>query len=267
MNQTDAWNANIEKAKLALKTQHRTQMAVAALALDSCEVKRGGRAGYYTLKRFAEEIGMDGRLLSMWVSIYRRVFLKLPHQIQQQASYSQMVEIYPKISENDSSASIARRYNNEFVVLKQERKIIKYGTYLKIISKHLIDRGATATLSKETLEEIQFFVNQIREILDAAQIKPQDHGLFKTELSAANALRKMVQTGEARTVTAQRKLASAKDILEMLSSGPKRLVEIQRTLNLTDQKNKLRTLRLLRRLQKDQLISHKGKLYSLNEVA
>jgi hypothetical protein len=259
MNPKDTWNQNVEKARLALKTQKSTQMAVAALALDACEVKRGGTTAEYTLTRFAKEIGMESRLLSTWCLVYRKVYLKLAPQLQQKASYTQMMQMYTMVSSNAPASEVNSYFENEFVTNRRQRTIKKYGETLVSLLQNL-ERPVTRELAgRDLLEELLYGFEYGAAMIRAMGLKPVDHGTFKAGLTQSNIARK-IALGQAdlprttMTAVAKEKLATSNQVISVLKDGPKRLVDITRALGTNSTKNKLNTLRMLRKLARDKVV-------------
>ena len=75
----------LEKAKFYIEKLHDIenkkliyQCKIAELALEVCSIKHGGRnlGEVYTLKRFAEDLGVSPDTLANWTRIYRNVIQK-----------------------------------------------------------------------------------------------------------------------------------------------------------------------------------------------
>lgn len=61
-----------------LKSVTCYQVHIAYFATQICTIRHGGRSnGYYTLKDYARDIGMNGKTLSEWVIVYKGVISKL----------------------------------------------------------------------------------------------------------------------------------------------------------------------------------------------
>jgi hypothetical protein len=71
----------VEAAKRIMFQIECHQADIAKLALEACEISRGGdpstQAERYTLKDFANDTGIDHGSLKHWVGVYRDVFLKI----------------------------------------------------------------------------------------------------------------------------------------------------------------------------------------------
>ncbi len=64
------------KAELAKIEGH--QKRICAYAMEVVTIRHGGRSGdLYTIKRYAEDIGMNPKTLQNWLQVYRNVVMKL----------------------------------------------------------------------------------------------------------------------------------------------------------------------------------------------
>jgi len=65
----------VNAGKGIIRTTQCYQALLAYYALKVCEIKHGGYSkGVYTIKQYAEDIGMSAKTLQNWTLIYRRVF-------------------------------------------------------------------------------------------------------------------------------------------------------------------------------------------------
>ncbi len=54
------------------------QMRICGYAIQVCTIRHGGRSnGYYTMKDYARDIGLNNKTLNQWMLVYRNVVLKL----------------------------------------------------------------------------------------------------------------------------------------------------------------------------------------------
>lgn len=77
------WRSYVERAAKVVSRMAQNRLEVATIALEACDIYQGGGAhwsgheGIYTIKRFAEEIGINPKTLSNWVRTKRNVYDKL----------------------------------------------------------------------------------------------------------------------------------------------------------------------------------------------
>lgn len=77
MNNTDYKNY-VALAKKELKKIEGHQIRICQYALKVVTIRHGGKSnGYYTIKDYANDIGMPSKTLQNWLLIYRNVAMKL----------------------------------------------------------------------------------------------------------------------------------------------------------------------------------------------
>lgn len=177
------WEENIALAREIVSTKKINQMRVATLALEVCEITWGGRANryadeMYTLKRFANEIGVNMKTLSGWVAIKTKVYEKLSNNVQSKLSFSDCRRILDVVGykkrTSESVEKIALKY------ISQDRfdfKIRHYCNNLRSLASNFKKGSAEVKCSKETLQEIKFYCTIILKKIPS--IKPIDHGFAK----------------------------------------------------------------------------------------
>lgn len=80
----ESWKKYVDSARVIVKRMNKDRMEVASLCIEACDIIQGGGAHWsqfrdqYTIKRFAEEIGVTYKTLHGWVRIKRNVIDKLP---------------------------------------------------------------------------------------------------------------------------------------------------------------------------------------------
>lgn len=68
----------VEAGRNILTSMRLHQLYVAHYTVQVCDIRHGGRSkGFYTIKDYAEDIGINRKTLSGWCSIYRIVIQKL----------------------------------------------------------------------------------------------------------------------------------------------------------------------------------------------
>lgn len=78
------WQRYVVKCKAIVHQMNRHRMDIATMALEACEINYGGgdhwkkHKDVFTLKKFAEEIGMTYKTLHRWVKVKRDIVDKLP---------------------------------------------------------------------------------------------------------------------------------------------------------------------------------------------
>ena len=78
MDQKKSYEEYVRLGKGLLLKVNCYQAQIAFYATQVCTIRHGGRSGdLYTLKKYAQDIGMNGKTLSGWVGVYRTVIEKL----------------------------------------------------------------------------------------------------------------------------------------------------------------------------------------------
>lgn len=68
----------VKRCKFLVESIECYQLEIAYHAFNVCDIKHGGKsAGLYTITRFAKDIGLNKKTVSMWVNIYKNIILKL----------------------------------------------------------------------------------------------------------------------------------------------------------------------------------------------
>lgn len=77
------WELAVQEARVIFKYMSTGRMEIATKAIYACEINHGGGdhwndfEGVYTLKKFAEDIGIHYKTLHQWVRIKRNIFDKV----------------------------------------------------------------------------------------------------------------------------------------------------------------------------------------------
>lgn len=75
---TETYEHYVSLGKELVQNVEDRQMKICGYAIKVCTIRNGGySAGYYTLKDYANDIGLNNKTLNQWMLIYRNVVLKL----------------------------------------------------------------------------------------------------------------------------------------------------------------------------------------------
>lgn len=156
------WAENIAKAKEINTGRNRSQMAIAGLALEVCEITRGGPKtnGAFTLKRFAEESGISSKSLSMWVAARKMVFEKLDKATQASSTYSQCAYVAMRVPYDATPAVVRKKFDELTNLDDMNHKIIRYMGEFRTCANHFVN-GAASKCPLETIQELGFFCKTI----------------------------------------------------------------------------------------------------------
>lgn len=174
------WEEAITQAKVCISNMSKSRLKVAELALEVCDVRWGGGAhwanheGTYTLKRFAEEIGLNPKTLSNWVRVKRNVHDKLVEagqEINPIEDWAAMTRVADKMKHDapteDVVSSFAawdskhvKAFNHQRYALQMQRKAKSFVHFLE-------NKAKPNKMSGEEMQALrhncQFIVKWVRD--------------------------------------------------------------------------------------------------------
>lgn len=154
------YNKCVNEAKkftklLRLATGHR--MKIAGLAYECAYISKGGRfpKGVYTLKMFAEDIGVKPATLYEWCRIYSNVYSKLDKK--RQETFEEMGtlasrEVCKGIKKEDSDKVVKKRMDK---VSKSSFITCKYTKYLRHIDSLIWNLSSYSRAHEVDLETLK----------------------------------------------------------------------------------------------------------------
>lgn len=197
MSKPKNWDRNVEKARRLYQNRYLTQMEIAALALEVCEISWGGAKfrKLYTLKKFALDCGIESRTLSNWVGIKVSVYDKLPPEAQAKARFTSMAHTASKVLRDAPSETVYNTYKELTKHKPFDAKMRRYLGDIRSVAYNFEYAQAAKQCDKETLEEFLFYADKITSniLKECPELKPVSHGIsssvnFTRSQSAAEAL-------------------------------------------------------------------------------
>ena len=172
----EKWNKSVSLAKELLERNKRRQIDIAKIALQVCEITWGGRSqvGCYTMKRFANETGINESTLSNWICVYRTVYEKLPVGQQNTVTYNDMCWVANKVNSNDSIKLVRQKMNDHLSMDTFQKKIATYVSDLRAIALNYREQSAAFKVDDWVNNEILFYCEQI--IFYIKQDRPKSVG-------------------------------------------------------------------------------------------
>ena len=83
------YNACVRIAKALVGEMEAVQYKVACLAVEACEIRHGGiSTNIYTMKDFANDVGLNPKSVQNWVRVYQVVATKLPSKPESRKEWS-----------------------------------------------------------------------------------------------------------------------------------------------------------------------------------
>ena len=161
------WTRYVAEAKPYIIGMQKARMEVAKIAIAACDIQWGGGnhwkkfEGVFTLKRFAEEIGVNSKTLSEWCAVRRLVYDKLPEGVWVDRDYMAACRTRKKVSRTSSPEEVARHYTDEVGRDQMSYYFIRAVSRLKT-TRHMIFKKAN--LDELDIEEVREMRDICREI-------------------------------------------------------------------------------------------------------
>lgn len=197
MNKLDKWNKAIQSAKSLVSITKEHQMQIAKIALEVCEITHGGgvrldsQKDKFTIKRFAEEAGLNPRTLSGWIGARRLVYEKLSEEQKRKAKYTDIVWVSRLVNKRTTVLKVRNKFEEHLSIDSYEIKIIRYMCDLRSLCYNFQKQSAAFKCSDNTLKEILFYCSKIKIAIkrDRPNIVPIKTGVtYRVRASAANAV-------------------------------------------------------------------------------
>lgn len=167
---------------------------IAKLALDACDIRHGGHKGVdlYTIKKFAEDIGMSNKTLSTWVQIYsmgKRIDITEPSE-----------EEWSKLRQ---AHTIEKHQNSKFaqkIGIKKRSGNLTREAIKKIVAKKSPVRGKKEIIVKKSNEKDQLSVGAIRFVrtLDSQQVNLDNYKKGDLQLEELELLKNYIERMQKR---------------------------------------------------------------------
>lgn len=161
------WERYVASAKVFVTKMNRSRMEVAKLAIEACDIQWGGGnhwkkfEGVFTIKRFAEEVGINSKTLSEWCSIKRLIHDKLPEGVWSDSDFMAAYRSRKKVSRTSSPEEVAKIYTDELNRDQTNFYLFRGLSRLKT-TRHLIFKKAN--LNDLDIEELTEMRDICREI-------------------------------------------------------------------------------------------------------
>ncbi len=156
------WKKSVEEAREYLKYRTDLKMKIVELALECCDRFHGGRTrnSLYSVKRFAEEIGVQRSTLLGWIRLKEVVLDKLPPEKRNYGTdfYNQMMK---GLTPETSAAEVEKRVDELAALPDSQYRFEKYLKHLQSIHFNAIRPKNMRGVRKGTLTEIAHLCAEI----------------------------------------------------------------------------------------------------------
>lgn len=174
------WEKNTSEARSIIAATKNQQIKVATLALEVCEISRGGSSkDLFTITRFAKEIGVNEKTLSTWMSVKKLCVDKLPKNIVREARYSDLLRTSMLLNKEASSKAVIQAYEKVTGGSSLEMVVKGYIRELRSLHYNFELKDAANLCDEKILQETLYFCNGIiKKIKESNRnIVPQINGI------------------------------------------------------------------------------------------
>ncbi len=191
MDKEIQWADNVNECRTILHKKKLYQIEIAKMALDVCEIKKGGnyKDDLFTVATFAKDIGVPKKTLQNWIELKTQVFDRLEDHFKNKVSLTQIANIKRRIGPKATKEEVNKTVEDYVNKDDFNRKIHRYVESVRALAHNFEDQDAVNRCSKGTLEEVMFYIKSIEMNVERgskAKIKPKNNNL--TNKTYANKL-------------------------------------------------------------------------------
>ena len=116
-SEEEMWQSYVDRARNIVGKISTHRLEIATLAIEACDIKHGGGShwskfkGIYTIKRFAEDIGVCAKTLSNWVRVKQNVIDHLPEGEYTENDWSAAQRASDRLKKGTHPELIKRAFN------------------------------------------------------------------------------------------------------------------------------------------------------------
>ena len=164
------WSRYVAHAKTYVKFMNRGRMRIAELAIKACDIQWGGGNHWkgfkdvYTLKRFAQEIGVHQKTLSEWCAVKRLIVDKLPEGVFVETNYMAAQRTRKRVTRHSTRDKVTKVYLEELARNGDRyyffQSLKRIGTTL-----HLVKRAKLKELDRSEVEAMRDVCREIDRVL------------------------------------------------------------------------------------------------------
>lgn len=114
------WQSYIDRGKTLISKMGKARLELATVAIEACDIRHGGGAhwteweGVFTMKRFAEEVGISYKTLANWVRVKRNVYdklIELGEEIDPALDWAAMNRVADRCAIEMTPAQVLKKFN------------------------------------------------------------------------------------------------------------------------------------------------------------
>ena len=168
-----SYNDCVVRGKELIETQKQTKYELCLLTIRVCTIQMGGHGpnkNIYSMKRFADDIGMKPNTLRKWMEEHRNVAAKLP-QKPKAKDYKIIREVMKSVTSKTPTKEVRKIYNTykqysneDYLLLSQIKNAKAIRNYLKEHDLNSLKKKDFNIL-KEIIENISGILSKQKVIL------------------------------------------------------------------------------------------------------
>lgn len=168
LSEEEKWQSYVSRAQGLISKMANHRIEIAQIAQDACNVKHGGGShwsgheGVYTLKKFAQDVGINAKTLSNWVRV-KRLSEKLK-SFDPINDWQTITLAASKLSLDDPPEKVQA----DFEKWKNTKEKFNHGRYLlqglrrvRSLSYYLENRAKTSQLDADEVAELKMHCQKI----------------------------------------------------------------------------------------------------------
>lgn len=166
------WQEYVNRAKPFVKKLNYCRMEIARLAIEACDIHYGGGDhwknfdGVYTLKRFAQEIGIHYKTLNRWTKILRDVKAKVPPEIYQEHDFMAGQRTLGRITRKTPAKRVTEIYKQELERGSDAFYLNQFVRRVRTCKYFICEKANLGKLDQDQLDELRDLTNKISLHLD-----------------------------------------------------------------------------------------------------
>lgn len=152
----------VERGSEIVSNMKTAKYDLCELALKVCRIQVGGHVTdkpYYSIKRYAEDIGMNYKSLAKWLEEHRNVVKKLPIKPKAE-DYKVIRQVMKRVNSKNTIAEVREVYNKYKDYSQEDLLLLSNIKYAKTIRNFLQDNK----LGLLQEEDLNVLINVIKEI-------------------------------------------------------------------------------------------------------
>lgn len=182
------WEKAIEEARALAGSMKAARLKIAELALSVCEVKCGGNwrefARIYTIKNFANDIGVHPKTLHQWIRIKKNIHDQLPEGVWVE-DWALAVRVDHSIGAKASKDKVVKSYEKEKARNKPMRRLRTVRKSVDNFVFLLTKKEVLAKCPKEDLKEALESVTVLKKALEKSLGYKRSGGTYENTKGAS----------------------------------------------------------------------------------